>query len=415
MRVGLKHLVGLALLAVVGGLLVAWSGLVSVAASSGHWAVTGWFLHFTMRQAVETQSPEHAAPVTLDDPALVALGAAHYEGGCAPCHGAPGELQRPIALSMTPHPPWLAPVISTWEPQELFWIVQHGVKYSGMPAWPTQHRPDEVWTVVAFLAQLPGLDASAYRRLAWGPEADRPPVAGTTRLGELGAGPLGQTLAGCARCHRRDGAGREEGGVPIVGGQSEAYLEASLRAYAERHRASGIMQPLAAALGSDQLAALARHYAAEPWRGSPATAPADPDLLARGREIATAGLPTAGVPPCASCHGPPARYPRYPRIAGQDAGYLARQVELFRDGVRGGTAFAHLMHAVARGLTDEDIAAVALFYGRQAAVRRRRRPLSGARFGSASDLPRRGRRRGRVGRGDRGRHVAGDHGRPLGG
>jgi cytochrome c553 len=371
MRIGFKRLVGLvaglAALAVAGGLLVAWSGLVSVAASSGHWPITAWFLHFTMRQAVETKSPEHPVPVALDDPARVALGAAHYAGGCAPCHGAPGERQRPIALSMTPHPPWLPPVIPTWEPQELFWIVQHGVKYSGMPAWPTQDRPDEVWTVVVFLAQLPSLDAETYRRLAWGPEADGPPVAGTTNMGELGTGPLGQTLANCARCHGRDGAGRAAGGVPVIGGQSLAYLEASLRAYAERHRASGIMQPLAAALAPGQLAALARHYAAEPWRGGATPAPpADPDLLARGRAIATDGLPAAGVPPCASCHGPPARYPYYPRIAGQDAGYLARQLELFRAGVRGGTAFAHVMHAVADGLTDEAIAVVAAFYAREA-------------------------------------------------
>jgi cytochrome c553 len=371
MRIGFKGLVGivagLAALAVAGGLLVAWSGLVSVAASSGHWPITAWFLHYTMRQAVETQSPEDAVPVALDDPARVALGAAHYAGGCAPCHGAPGERQRPIARSMTPEPPWLPPVIPTWETQELFWIVQHGIKYSGMPAWPTQDRPDEAWTVVAFLLELPRLDAVAYRRLAWGPEADHPTVAGTTNLGELGTGPLGQTLAGCARCHGRDGAGRDEAGwIPAIGGQSLAYLEASLRAYAERHRASGIMQPLAAALDPEQLAALARHYAAEPWPSGEPPAPADPALLARGREIATEGLPVAGVPPCASCHGPPARYPRYPRIAGQDPGYLARQLELFRHGVRGGTAYAHLMHAVARGLTDEDIAAVAAYYAREA-------------------------------------------------
>ena len=52
----LKTLAILAALAVAGGLLLAWSGLVSVAASSGHYAITTWFLHYTMRQAVKTQS-----------------------------------------------------------------------------------------------------------------------------------------------------------------------------------------------------------------------------------------------------------------------------------------------------------------------------------------------------------------------
>ena len=83
-------------------------------------------------------------------------------------------------------------------------------------------------------------------------------------------------------------------------------------------------------------------------------------------EIARKGLPLVGIPPCASCHGPPARYPYYPEIAGQDAGFIARQLELFRDGTRGGTPFGHIMPVFARRLTDPDIAAVAAFYRRQA-------------------------------------------------
>jgi cytochrome c553 len=364
MRVGVKHLVGLALLAVAGGFLVAWSGLVPIAASSGHWAPVGWFLHFTMRQAVDTQSMGIELPPNLGDPERVALGAGHYAGGCAPCHGAPGEPQSPVALSMTPPPPWLPSVLPSWEPRHLFWIVQHGVKYSGMPSWTTQVRPDEVWSVVAFLRRLPELDAAGYRRLAFGPDAEAAATADQASLAELGEGPLERLLAGCARCHGRDGA-RAPASVPLLGGQNEAYLAASLHAYAETHRASGIMQPLARALDQEGIAALARHYAAQPWPAAgagQAQAQAEPDLLARGEAIARAGIPAAGVPPCASCHGPPTCYPHYPEIAGQEASYLVRQLELFRDGTRGGTAFAHLMLGFAGRLTDADIQAVAAFY-----------------------------------------------------
>ena len=167
----LKTLAILVALAVAGGLLLAWSGLVSVAASSGHYAITTWFLHYTMRQAVKTQSSLVEVPAgVLDDPGQVALGAVHYADGCAPCHGAPGEPRSPLVLAMTPPPPWLPRVIPTWDTEALFWIVRHGVKYSGMPAWPTQARADEVWAVVAFLRALPDLDAATYRRLVAGPE-----------------------------------------------------------------------------------------------------------------------------------------------------------------------------------------------------------------------------------------------------
>jgi cytochrome c553 len=358
MRVGWKHVLGFLVLAGLGGLLVAWSGLVSVAASSGHWAPVGWFLHYTMRQAVETQSIGIEPPPDLADPVRVALGAGHFAGGCAPCHGAPGEPQSPVALSMTPPPPPLPPVIPSWEPRHLFWIVQHGVKFSGMPAWTTQARPDEVWSVVAFLLRLPELDAAAYRRLAFGPEAARR----ETGLGDLGEGPLEAALANCARCHGRDGAGIGAGFVPLIGGQSEPYLKAALEAYARHHRASGIMQPLARALDRETLAALARHYATRPWpRAGERPAPV-PDHLRRGEAVATRGIPERGVPPCASCHGPPARYPHYPEIAGQDARYIEHQLALFRDGSRGGSPFAHLMLGFAGRLAEDDIRAVAAYF-----------------------------------------------------
>jgi cytochrome c553 len=366
MRVGWKHLVGLAVLAVAGGFLLAWSGLVSIAASSGHWPPVGWFLHFTMRQAVDTQSMGIEPPGTLDDPAQAALGAGHFAGGCAPCHGAPGEPQSPVALAMTPPPPPLGPVVPTWEPRHLFWIVRHGVKYSGMPAWTAQARPDEVWSVVAFLRRLPELDEAAYRRLALGPGAGVDPVD----LTELGAGRSETALANCARCHGRDGAGLAEAGLPLLGGQSEAYLAATLRAYAATRRASGIMQPLARALGEEEIEALARHYAEQPWPARGERPPAGPELVARGEAIARNGIPAEGIPPCASCHGPPARYVHYPEIAGQNAGYIVRQLELFRAGTRGGTAFAHLMLGFARRLTDADIEAVAAFYARRPTVAR---------------------------------------------
>jgi cytochrome c553 len=355
MRLTLKHLVGLALLVAAGGFLIAWSGLVSIAASSGHWAPVGWFLHFTMRQAVDTQSLGIEPPLGFDHPDRVALGAAHYASGCAPCHGAPGEAQSPVALAMTPPPPWLPPVIPTWEARHLFWIVQHGVKYSGMPAWTTQERPDEVWSVVAFLGQMPDMEASAYRRMAFGSEAA--PTDGVS--GEDTLGPL---VASCDRCHGTNGTGRWDAGVPVLAGQSETYLAATLRAYAEQRRASGIMQPLARELESRAIDALAHHYAIRPRQSaaSPPTEMVEPVVL--GEAIARSGIPAAGIPPCMSCHGPPTRYPHYPELAGQDAAYFARQLELFRDGVRGGTAFAHIMQSFAGGLTDRDIAAVAAFY-----------------------------------------------------
>jgi cytochrome c553 len=360
MRIGWRHLVGLAVLVGAGGFLLAWSGLVSVAASSGHGPVVGWFLHFTLRQAVDTQSLGITPPAMLDHPGQVALGAAHFAGNCAPCHGGPGTPQSPLVLAMTPPPPPLAPTIPTWEPRHLFWIVQHGIKYSGMPAWATQVRPDEVWPVIAFLVRLPKLDETSYRRLSFLTEA----------AVDDDAEPAIPMLAGCAACHGRDGTGLDSPLVPRLGGQNQAYLAASLRAYASGRRASGMMQSLAGSLSETAIVALSSHYAAQPWTKDKQP-PVAPEQLAQGEHIARVGIPERGIPPCSSCHGPPAHYPHFPELAGQKTRYLARQLELFRDGTRGGASFAHLMPGFARRLSDADIQAVAAFYAQLPPTRKR--------------------------------------------
>jgi mono/diheme cytochrome c family protein len=151
----------------LGGFLFAWSGLYSVAASRGHLAITNAILTFGMRNSVKT----HAAgivPPSLDSNDLITLGAAHFQSGCAHCHGAPGAPINPIAGSMLPSPPNLATSMREWRDRELFWIVKNGIKYTGMSAWVADQRDDEVWAVVAFLKRLPALDAAAYRDLALG-------------------------------------------------------------------------------------------------------------------------------------------------------------------------------------------------------------------------------------------------------
>lgn len=54
-------------------------------------------------------------------------------------------------MHMLPSPPDLAVAMRRWKERELFWIVKHGFKYTGMPGWVALEREDEIWAVVAFL------------------------------------------------------------------------------------------------------------------------------------------------------------------------------------------------------------------------------------------------------------------------
>jgi cytochrome c553 len=347
---------GLVVLAGFVGFLVLAIGIVPVKASSGHWWITEAILQFGKRRSVTTHSAG-MDPLALGDPALVLRGAGHYETGCRPCHGSPEHKQPRVARAMLPPPPYLGERIGEWTPEQLAYIVEHGIKLTGMPAWPAKGRRDEVRAVVAFLLVLPNLDARGYRRLVFGDEAPPP-----TEALDLGAGPPPRAAVEvCARCHGRDGAGRG-GAFPRLAGQRPEYLFQALRAYAADARQSGFMQPIAAALEEEEMRALAEHYARLP---PAAPAVGSPDAIARGALIAARGIPEQRVPACAQCHGPAPtrRNPAYPLLAGQSAAYLELQLELLATGRRGGSPYAHIMEDhVAPRLTAAQRKDVALYY-----------------------------------------------------
>jgi cytochrome c553 len=360
----LIHFALFIVLAGVGGLLFAWSGIYNVAASKPHLAITEWFLHFGLRNSVETHSMGIKAP-PLDDPAMIRLGLAYYQGGCAPCHGAPSYAGSPVTDQMLPPPPWMPEAADKWTDEHLFWIVVHGLKYAGMPAWAAEHREDEVWSVVAAIRQLPHLPVEEYRRLALGDAVGSPDITDETAHMILMTGPAGEGLTACARCHGLDGAA--DGRIPRLAGQKREYLAETLRAYARGTRPSGFMRPVAAELNDEEITELADYYSSrEDVPYPPQPEPTDLLALQKGATLAAIGDLTNNVPACTGCHAASGRAedkaPTYPAIAGQPRIYLEQQLRLWRDGVRGGGLAAPLMTKVAEGLTDEQIAAVALYF-----------------------------------------------------
>jgi mono/diheme cytochrome c family protein len=164
MRTVLASLLSAAFLIVLGAGAVIYAGVYNVAATSPHWRMTAWLLANARTRSIEAQAAAIQFPPGLDDPAKVLIGVTHYAAHCAVCHGAPGVPKGDIGRGLYPEPPDLVKTAPLYTPAELFWILKHGIKMTGMPAW-SDHSDEELWATVAFLRKVPGMTPEEYAKL----------------------------------------------------------------------------------------------------------------------------------------------------------------------------------------------------------------------------------------------------------
>ena len=175
----------------------------------------------------------------------------------------------------------------------------------------------------------------------------------------------------CAGCHGDRGQGHagqsatlgEQGIYPRLAGQPAAYAYRQLYSFAKGWRHNDVMQAIASGLDPRDWGDLAVYL--EGLRGTPYL-PAPPigaDMRAVAHSIVTLGRPERGITRCESCHGPDGIgvAPYFPALSGQDAHYLAAQIEDFRAGRRR-NSMLRLMEPVAHGLTPRETEALSLYF-----------------------------------------------------
>lgn len=113
-------------------------------------------------RGVAAQARNVAPPPDLDTPQRLSVGAGQYATMCSGCHLAPGYESSEIWKGLYPQPPRLAHGVDL-TPAEIFWVVKHGLKFSGMPAWGKSHSDDQIWDIMAFVLKLPHLTAAQYK------------------------------------------------------------------------------------------------------------------------------------------------------------------------------------------------------------------------------------------------------------
>ena len=198
----MKLLLAFLLVAALGAIGFVYSGLYDISATDQHLKPTYYVMQTVMRHSVARRAARIEVP-PLGAPGELERGLALYRAHCVQCHGAPGVAPEPFALGLTPLPTPLARPGKDRTPAELFWVVKNGIKMTGMPAWEFRFPDEDIWSVVAFLKQLPLLSPAAYKALpapaplprVAAPEGDPDPKRGGRALEQYG----------CIGCHEIPG------------------------------------------------------------------------------------------------------------------------------------------------------------------------------------------------------------------
>ncbi len=145
------------------GAAVLYSGVVDVAADTPHSPLVYRLLEVARERAIARRSDAITPPTDLHDGERVRRGAGNYAAMCAGCHLEPGIDNSEIRLGLYPTPPDLTES-TKGDAARRFWIIKHGIKASGMPAWSKGGMEDAaIWDLTAFLGRLPELTPEQYR------------------------------------------------------------------------------------------------------------------------------------------------------------------------------------------------------------------------------------------------------------
>jgi mono/diheme cytochrome c family protein len=107
--------------------------------------------------AIPTRARYEKNPFT-PSPESLTEGREHFADHCATCHANDGTGQTEIGQNLYPKAPDMRlPRTQNLTDAEIFYIIQNGVRLTGMPAWGESHDADDTWKLVLFIRHLPQL------------------------------------------------------------------------------------------------------------------------------------------------------------------------------------------------------------------------------------------------------------------
>lgn len=116
-------------------------------------------MRFAVHASVARSAQRIQNPLPHSNEQLIA-GGKMYLNGCAGCHGTPGRPAR-NEMAYLP-PPEFAHVGTQYSEPELFWVVKHGIRRSGMSAYASFYSDQQVWQLAEFVQQMNNLPPAVF-------------------------------------------------------------------------------------------------------------------------------------------------------------------------------------------------------------------------------------------------------------
>ena len=154
----MRLLLPLATLGLIVALVLGWLTFTGMSARSAPGSIETYVGRTVQRLAIPKQARAAKNPMEAA-PDLLVAGRRHFADHCASCHANDGSGKTELGQNLYPR----VPDMRLAETQnltdgELYYIIENGIRFTGMPAWGAGGGNDhETWHLVLFIRHLPHL------------------------------------------------------------------------------------------------------------------------------------------------------------------------------------------------------------------------------------------------------------------
>jgi thiosulfate dehydrogenase len=135
------------------GYAAIWFGVLPAAADSpGYFPGEKWAASHALNATIAREEPSEPYPFGPVTNATIVAGAKAYMANCAACHGSAGSDESVMAKGLYVKAPQFTKHGVDDDPAgETYWKIEHGIRFTGMPAFKGNLTEEQIWQITYFL------------------------------------------------------------------------------------------------------------------------------------------------------------------------------------------------------------------------------------------------------------------------